>query len=87
MDPPSASAVQSALDTLVAISALSADHPDLPLTPLGAHLARLPVDPHLGKMLIYASVFGCLDPVLTIAACLSYKSPFSSSIDRRSQVR
>lgn len=85
MDPPSASAVQSALDTLVAISALNADLPDLPLTPLGSHLAKLPVDPHLGKMLIYASVFGCLNPVLTIAACLSYKSPFSSSIDRRSQ--
>ncbi len=29
-------------------------------------------------MLIMASVFGCLDACLTVAACLSYRSPFAS---------
>jgi HrpA-like RNA helicase len=46
------------------------------LTPLGFHLARLPVDPHIGKMIIFGALFGCLDPILTVAACLDYKSPF-----------
>ena len=27
-------------------------------------------------MLIIGSIMGCLEPILTIAACLSYKSPF-----------
>jgi HrpA-like RNA helicase len=29
-------------------------------------------------MLIMASIFNCLDPILTVAACLSYRSPFAS---------
>ena len=40
------------------------------LTPLGQHLATLPVDVRVGKMLLYGSMLGCLDPVLTIAAVL-----------------
>ena len=45
------------------------------ITPLGRHLANLPVDVRLGKMLIYSSIFGCVEPVLTIVATLSGKSP------------
>ena len=33
------------------------------LTALGRHLATLPVDVRVGKMLIYAAMLGCLDPV------------------------
>lgn len=33
------------------------------LTALGKHLATLPVDVRVGKMLIYAAMLGCLDPV------------------------
>lgn len=46
------------------------------LTALGAHLANLPVDVHIGKMILFGAIFRCLDPVLTIAAALSFKSPF-----------
>ena len=55
------------------------------LTALGHHLAKLPVDPHIGKMLIFGTIFSCIDPILTIAACCSYKMPFASSIDRRAE--
>lgn len=41
------------------------------LTPLGVHLAMLPLDCRVGKMLIYGAVFGCLDDMLSIAASLS----------------
>lgn len=47
------------------------------LTPLGSHLANLPVDIHIGKMILFGAIFRCLDPILTIAAMLSYKSPFT----------
>jgi HrpA-like RNA helicase len=57
------------------------------LTPLGQHLAELPVDARLGKMILYGAIFGCADPVLTIAAAMSHRSPFAAPIDKRDQVR
>lgn len=46
------------------------------LTDLGFHLADLPVEPHLGKMVLCAVVLKCLDPILTIACMLAYRDPF-----------
>ncbi|XP_052556920.1 3'-5' RNA helicase YTHDC2 isoform X2 [Tympanuchus pallidicinctus] len=46
------------------------------LTELGYHLAELPVEPHLGKMVLCAVVLKCLDPILTIACTLAYREPF-----------
>ena len=46
------------------------------LTPLGYHLANLPVSPRIGKIILFAAVFSCLDPVLTIASALGFKEPF-----------
>ena len=37
------------------------------LTPLGWHLAALPLDARLGKLLIFGAMLQCLDPILTIA--------------------
>lgn len=48
----------------------------LTLTALGYHLSHLPLNPRLGKMLILACTLQCLEPVLTVCAALSYKSPF-----------
>jgi ATP-dependent RNA helicase A len=38
------------------------------LTALGKILAKLPLDPRLGKMLVLGSVFSCADPLAIIAA-------------------
>lgn len=46
------------------------------VTDLGRLLLELPVEPRLGKMLLTATVLRCLDPVLTIVCCLSYREPF-----------
>lgn len=46
------------------------------LTPLGYHLANLPVDPQAGKMILLAALFGCLDPITSVAASLSFKDAF-----------
>ncbi len=40
---------------------------------LGRHLAALPLPPRVGKMLLYGVLFGCLDPVLTVACCMAYR--------------
>ena len=55
------------------------------LTPLGQHLAALPVDPRVGKMLITAAALGCLSPALTIAAGMAYKDPFVLPIDKKGE--
>ncbi|XP_071422863.1 ATP-dependent DNA/RNA helicase DHX36 isoform X1 [Pithys albifrons albifrons] len=73
MDPPSHDAVTLAINHLMELNALDRLEE---LTPLGVHLARLPVEPHIGKMILFGALFCCLDPVLTIAASLSFKDPF-----------
>ncbi|ELR47562.1 Putative ATP-dependent RNA helicase DHX36 [Bos mutus] len=73
MDPPSNEAVLLSIKHLMELNALDKQEE---LTPLGVHLARLPVEPHIGKMILFGALFCCLDPVLTIAASLSFKDPF-----------
>ncbi|ORY53926.1 P-loop containing nucleoside triphosphate hydrolase protein [Rhizoclosmatium globosum] len=51
------------------------------------HMASLPVDLRIGKMLVYGAIFGCLGSVLTVAAILSNKSPFMAPSDRRDEAK
>ncbi len=45
------------------------------LTAIGRQLTRLPVDPRLGRMLLAALDFGCVQEVLIIASALSIQDP------------
>ncbi|WP_188783928.1 ATP-dependent RNA helicase HrpA [Nocardioides phosphati] len=45
------------------------------LTRLGQRLARLPLDPRLGRMILEAERLGCVREVLVIAAALSLQDP------------
>lgn len=82
LDPPSSMAVQSAVSELQEIGAMNSQED---LTVLGKHMAYLPVEPRIAKMIIYGTIFRCLDPVLTIAAGLSYKDPFVTPLNCREQ--
>ncbi|KIJ45644.1 hypothetical protein M422DRAFT_75059 [Sphaerobolus stellatus SS14] len=73
LDPPLEVNVQRAVQALVEVKALT---PTQDITPMGRLLSKLPTDVHLGKFLLIATIFGCLDPALTIAATLNSKSPF-----------
>lgn len=73
LDPPSEKAVNLAIKNLTDLTALDCSEN---LTALGIHLARLPVEPHIGKLILFGALLGCLDPTLTIAAALSFKDPF-----------
>lgn len=70
LEPPSQIAVRTAILHLQEIEALDENEQ---LTQLGRHLVDLPVEPRLAKMLIYAVIFKCLDPVLTIVSLLAYR--------------
>mmetsp|Transcript_14995 Transcript_14995/g.36591 ORF Transcript_14995/g.36591 Transcript_14995/m.36591 type:complete len:381 (-) Transcript_14995:1528-2670(-) len=78
--PPDPESVEAAIAVLDEIGAVDRQTSTEILTPLGQHLAKLPLDVRLGKMLIFAALFRCIDPVLTIAASLSSKSPFSAFV-------
>jgi len=45
------------------------------LTQLGRRLARLPIDPRLARMILEASLLGCVREVIVIAAALSLQDP------------
>ena len=59
IDPPDRAAVDGAIQLLQELQALD---PGMALTPLGHHLARLPVDVRVGKMLVFGCVLGASSP-------------------------
>jgi len=52
MEPPAELSIKHAIDLLRTINALNEDEQ---LTPLGYHLAYLPMDPQTGKMILLVS--------------------------------
>ena len=62
LDAPQPQSVSSAVSLLRKMGACHAT--DHSLTPLGHHLAGLPVNVKIGKMLIYGAILGCLDPIV-----------------------
>lgn len=78
IEPPIESAVESAMQLLHDIGAVVEGEK---LTKLGRHLANLPLHPRIGKMILFASLFGTLPPVLTAACAASYRAPFVMPLD------
>ncbi|KAI6894305.1 hypothetical protein KC318_g16765 [Hortaea werneckii] len=82
LDPPSTRNIRRAIDALIEVEALTSSEE---LTPLGQQLAKLPLDAQLGKLILLASLFGCLDFALTAAATLTSKSPFLNPMHAKKQ--
>ena len=72
LDPPSPKAVSEGYRTLREVDALDRDKN---LTDYGRRMARLPVDPRLGRMLIEARKEHCLAEMLPIIAALESNDP------------
>ena len=80
LDAPDRRAVRDGVALLVEIGALAQDRETADaapassqyrLTGIGRDLARLPIDPRLGRMLLEAERLGCASEVLVIVAALS----------------
>ena len=80
LDAPDRRAVRDGVALLVEIGALAQDSgaedgapasSQYRLTGIGRNLARLPIDPRLGRMLLEAERLGCASEVLVIVAALS----------------
>ena len=62
-------------DGFTLLNELGAVDPQQALTPLGHQLARLPVDPRLGRMIIAAQQQGALAEILVIVSALAVQDP------------
>ena len=72
LDPPSSRAIADGYKVLEELGALDERRA---LTPLGARLARFPVDPRIARMILAGAELGCLRDVLIITAALSTQDP------------
>uniref|UniRef100_A0A1A8VBK1 RNA helicase n=1 Tax=Nothobranchius furzeri TaxID=105023 RepID=A0A1A8VBK1_NOTFU len=75
IEPPPLDAVIEAEYTLRELDALDSNDE---LTPLGRILARLPIEPRLGKMMIMGCIFYVGDAMCTISAASCFPEPFIS---------
>lgn len=83
IDPPPPSSVETAMQNLVSLGALTEKED---LTPLGRVLASLPVHPTLGKMIILGVIFRCLDPMITLGAAAHQRPLITNPLDQRAAV-
>ena len=77
LEPPEQDSIKSAIRTLRQIGALDEKEN---LTSLGQHLASLPVDVRVGKMLLYGAVLGCLGPVSDDPYATQIKYPITTQL-------
>jgi len=83
LTPPETLAVEGALTTLRRVGALEAGE----LTALGRHMAMIPADLKLSKLMVLGALFGHLEACVTIAAILTVKSPFVSPQTKREEAK
>ena len=80
IEPPDGRAISDGFNLLQELSAVNRENQ---LTPLGRQLARLPIDPRLGRMLLEAAQQGSLEEVLIVASALSVQDVRERPADRQ----
>jgi ATP-dependent helicase HrpA len=84
LDPPDARSIR---DGVLLLQELGAFDTQGAITDLGRRLARLPLDPRIGRMILQAETEGCVREVLVIAAALSIPDPRERPPDREDAAR
>jgi ATP-dependent helicase HrpA len=90
LDPPDPRAVKDGVALLHELGALvpsTRKGQGHVLTDVGRRLARLPLDPRMGRMVVAADGAGVLDEVLVVAAALSIQDPRETPGERGSAER
>ena len=82
LEPPDRASIRDGYLLLEELAAIERDEQHL--TTIGRRLARLPIDPRLGRMVLESERHGCAREVLVIASGLSIQDPRS---DPRSSAR
>ncbi|OBF38027.1 ATP-dependent RNA helicase HrpA [Mycobacterium sp. ACS1612] len=84
LDPPDKRSIR---DGVLLLQELGAFDRDGAITDVGRRLARLPVDPRIGRMILAADTEGCVREVLVLAAALSIPDPRERPADREEAAR
>ncbi len=82
IEPPPGRAIADGYQLLAELGAVDDDNA---LTPLGRELARLPLDPRVGRMILAARDQQALTEVLIIASALSVQDPRERPADAQEQ--
>ena len=82
LDPPRPEAIRDGYKTLFEIQAIDVNRR---LTEIGRRLARMPVDPRIGRMILAGDEECCLNEVLIVAAALEIQDPRERPYDRQQQ--
>jgi ATP-dependent helicase HrpA len=82
VEPPTPRQIDDGYKSLFELGALDGKRQ---LTPLGKELARLPVDPRIGRMLLAAREFNCLAEMIILTAALSIQDPRDRPSDKRQE--
>lgn len=80
VDPPDPRLITDGFKLLFELGAVDAQRQ---VTPLGQQLARLPIDPQLGRMILAARNEGCLAETLIIASALAIQDPRERPLDQQ----
>ncbi len=84
IEPPSSRAIGDGIAQLTELGALDASSERSgELTAVGREMAKIPVDPRIGRMLIEAKKLGVLTEVLVIASALSVPDPRERPFEAR----
>jgi ATP-dependent helicase HrpA len=83
VEPPDRRNVAAGVQLLEELGALAPS--DSRLTRLGRRLARLPIDPRLGRMILEAERLGCVREILVIAAALSLQDPRERPLEEQAR--
>lgn len=92
IDPPEARHIRDGRALLFELGALQHSPGDTShgtrgdrVTPVGRDMARLPIDPRLGRMILASADRGCTSEVLTITAALSIQDPRERPVAAQAQ--
>ena len=80
LEPPKTGSINDGYRTLFELGALD-DRNEL--TPIGEKLARLPVDPRVGRILLAAHDENCLTEILIIASALELQDPRDRPVEHQ----
>jgi ATP-dependent RNA helicase HrpA len=83
VDPPESRNIADGVRLLEELGAFPPGRGATQLTAVGRKLARLPVDPRFGRMILEAGHQGCVREVLIITAALSIQDPRERPTDAR----
>ncbi|MCL2783042.1 MAG: ATP-dependent RNA helicase HrpA [Propionibacteriaceae bacterium] len=85
VDAPDHRNVADGIRLLTELGAITGESPSLRLTPTGRHLAELPIDPALARIVLEGDARGCLREAIIVAAGLSVQDVRERPLDHRAE--